>query len=185
MNLRSLIGKLNPATRGCVEAAAGLCLSRTHYDVEIEHFLTKALDATDGDLATILKHYGVNRSRFADDLARGLDRLKSGNARTPTLSPSLVKMLTEAWTLGSIDFSAPQVRVGHCVLALLTNDELSRMAKDISRELEKIPAEALKKDFATVTAPSTEASGELRAVSSAPATGIPAPSTTTPVSRTP
>jgi type VI secretion system protein VasG len=169
VNLRSLIGKLNPATRGCVEAAAGLCLSRTHYDVEIEHFLTKALDATDGDLATILKHYGVNRSRFADDLARGLDRLKSGNARTPALSPSLVKMLTEAWTIGSIDFSAPQVRIGHCVLVLLTNDELSRMAKDISREFEKIPAEALKKDFATVTAPSTEAAGELRAASAAPA----------------
>ena len=107
VNLRSLIGKLNPAVRAAVEGAAGLCLSRTHYDVEIEHFLMKALDATDGDLAQILKHYGVNRSRLADDLARGLDRLKSGNARTPSLSPSLVKALTEAWTIGSIDYGAP------------------------------------------------------------------------------
>src|SRR5689334_5712554 len=107
VNLRSLIGKLNKSTKKCVEDAAGLCLTRTHYDVEIEHFLTKALDATDGDLSTILKHYGVNRSRLADDLARGLDRLKSGNARTPSLSPSLVKMLTEAWTIGSIDYAAP------------------------------------------------------------------------------
>src|SRR5919202_756960 len=154
VNLRSLIGKLNPATRGCVESAAGLCLSRTHYDVEIEHFLTNALDASDNDLALILKHYGVNRSRLADDLARGLDRLKTGNARTPSISPSLVKMLTEAWTIGSIDFAAPQVRIGHCVLALLTNDELSRLVADVSREFEKIPAEALKKDFVNVTAPS-------------------------------
>ncbi len=161
VNLRSLIGKLNPTTRGVVEASAGLCLSRTHYDVEIEHFLTKALDATDGDLAVILKHYGINRSRLADDLARGLDRLKSGNARTPTLSPSLVKMLTEAWTLGSIEFGAPQARVGHCVLALVSNDELARMAKDVSREFEKIPADALKKDFVAITAPSTEASAEV------------------------
>jgi type VI secretion system protein VasG len=138
VNLRSLIGKLNPATRGCVEAGAGLCLARTHYDVEIEHFLTKALDSTDGDLAQILKHFGVNRSRLADDLARGLDRLKSGNARTPSLSPSLVKMLTEAWTLGSIDLGAPQVRIGHCVLALVSDTELSRLALDVSRELEKI-----------------------------------------------
>ena len=112
VNLRSLIGKLNAPTRSCVESAAGLCLSRTHYDVEIEHFLTKALDASDGDLAAILKHFGINRARLADDLARGLDRLKSGNARTPSLSPSLVKMLTEAWTLGSIEFAAPQVRIG-------------------------------------------------------------------------
>ena len=56
VNLRSLIGKLNPAVRAAVEGAAGLCLSRTHYDVEIEHFLVKALDATDGDVAQILKH---------------------------------------------------------------------------------------------------------------------------------
>jgi type VI secretion system protein VasG len=161
VNLRSLIGKLNPATRGCVEAGAGLCLARTHYDVEIEHFLTKALDSTDGDLAQILKHFGVNRSRLADDLARGLDRLKSGNARTPSLSPSLVKMLTEAWTLGSIDLGAPQVRTGHCVLALVSDTELSRLALDVSRELEKIPAEVLRKEFVTITAPSPEAAAEV------------------------
>ena len=160
VNLRSLIGKLNTATRGMVDGAAGLCLSRTHYDVEIEHFLVKALDASDGDVAHIVKHYGVNRSRLADDLARGLDRLKSGNARTPALSPSLVKMLTEGWTIGSLEYGAPQVRTGHCIIALLTNDELARLAKDISREFEKIPAEALRKEFVTITAPSAEAAAE-------------------------
>jgi type VI secretion system protein VasG len=161
VNLRSLIGKLNAPMKGCIEGAAGLCLSRTHYDVEIEHWLVKALDAADGDLAQILKHYGVNRSRLADDLARGLDRLKSGNARTPTLSPSLVKMLTEGWTIGSIEFGAPAVRTGHCLLALVSNDELKRLSADISKELEKIPADALKKDFAAITAPSHEAQAEL------------------------
>src|SRR3712207_9054613 len=70
----TLFRSLNPATRAALDAAAGLCVSRTHYDVEIEHFLTKALDATDGDLAQILKHFGVNRTRLADDLARSLDR---------------------------------------------------------------------------------------------------------------
>ncbi len=29
----------------------GLCLSRTHYDVEIEHYLMKLLDSSDGDFA--------------------------------------------------------------------------------------------------------------------------------------
>jgi type VI secretion system protein VasG len=161
VNLRALIGKLNTATRGVVDGAAGLCLSRTHYDVEIEHFLMKTLDSTDGDLAQIIKHYGINRSRLADDLARGLDRLKSGNARTPSLSPSLVKMLTEGWTVGSVDYGAPQVRTGHCIVALLSNDELARMAKDISREFEKIPPEAIRKDFVALTAPSAEAAAEV------------------------
>jgi type VI secretion system protein VasG len=173
VNLKSLIGKLNAATRGCVEGGAGLCLARTHYDVEIEHFLTKALDSTDGDLAQILKHFGVNRSRLADDLARGLDRLKSGNARTPSLSPSLVKMLTEGWTVGSIDLGGSQVRIGHCVVALVSDTELSRLAADISKEFEKIPADVLRKEFHAITAPSPEAQAELGMASagSAPATG--------------
>ncbi|HEX6070856.1 MAG TPA: AAA family ATPase, partial [Longimicrobiaceae bacterium] len=156
VNLRSLIGRLNDATRNAVESAAGLCLSRTHYDVEVEHYLLKLLDASDTDLASILKHYQINRSRLAADLATSLDRLKSGNARTPALSPSLVKMLSEAWTLGSLDFGAAQIRSGHTILALVASEELSRMVRGVSREFEKIPAEDLQKNFAEIVADSSE-----------------------------
>ena len=44
MELKSLIGKVNETTRGALEAAAGLCLSRTNYDIEIEHYLLKLMD---------------------------------------------------------------------------------------------------------------------------------------------
>ena len=50
MNLKSLIGKLNDSTRGVLDAAAGLCLASTHYDVEVEHYLTKLVDSTDNAL---------------------------------------------------------------------------------------------------------------------------------------
>ncbi len=167
VNLRGLIAKLNAPTRSAVEAAAGLCLSRTNYDVEIEHFLVKTLDATDTDCAAIIKHFGVNRSRLADDLARALDKLKTGNARTPSLSPTLVNMLREGWLLGSVEYGAPRVRSGHCLLALLSVGELARMAVDISHEFEKIPPDVLKKDFVTITAPSSEAAAELGSIDSA------------------
>lgn len=165
VNLRGLIAKLNAPTRSAVEGAAGLCLSRTNYDVEIEHFFVKLLDATDSDLAAILKHFGVNRSRLADDLARALDRLKTGNARTPTLSPSLVNMLREAWVLGSVEYGAPRVRTGHVLLALLSVPELLR-AVDFTKEFEKIPADVLKKDFVTITASSAEATAEIGSIDS-------------------
>src|SRR5580765_6114167 len=142
-NLRGLIGKLNAATRNALEAAAGLCLARTHYDVEIEHFLLKALDAADGDLAFILKHYGINRSRLTADLTKSLDKLKSGNARTPAMSPTIVKMLSEAWLIGSVDYGESQIRTGHTILALAANDELRRLMLDVSREFDKIAAETL------------------------------------------
>jgi type VI secretion system protein VasG len=40
INLKGLIGKLDDTCRRALEGAAGLCLSRTHYDVDIEHLLT-------------------------------------------------------------------------------------------------------------------------------------------------
>jgi type VI secretion system protein VasG len=156
VNLRALIGKLNHETRSAVEAAAGLCLSRTHYDVEIEHYMMKVLDTSDGDAAAIFKQFGVDRSRLAAELTRSLDRLKSGNARTPALSPTLVKMLAEAWTIGSLDYGARQVRTGHTILALVTNEELGRLLRDVSKEMQKIPAETLRKDFAAFVEKSAE-----------------------------
>jgi type VI secretion system protein VasG len=182
MNLKALITKLNDSTRGALEAAAGLCLARTHYDIEVEHFLTKALDSTDNDVTTILRHFGVDTSRFTGELARSLDKLKSGNARTPALSPTLVKMLSEAWTIGSIDYNAGQVRTGFAILALATNDELARLMREVSREFQKVQAEALRKDFAAIVGSSIEESQTAAATAAGPGApaGMPRPGGKTP-----
>src|SRR5512133_524308 len=119
MSLKALVAKLNETTRTALEGAAGLCLSRTHYDVEIEHYLTKLMDAQGTDFAGILQHFGVDKSRLAGELARSLDNLKTGNARTPAFSPSLLRMLREAWTIGSLEFGSGQVRSGAAILALV------------------------------------------------------------------
>jgi len=156
VNLKSLIGKLNDSTRGAMEAAAGLCLARTHYDIEVEHFLLKLLDSSNNDAAAIFKHFELDTSRFSGELFRALDRLKSGNARTPALSPTLIKMMTEAWSVGSIDYGAGQVRTGFTILALATNGELMRLMRDVSREFQKIQADALSKDFFAIVASSSE-----------------------------
>jgi len=156
MNLKALIGKLNDSTRSALEAAAGLCLSRTHYDIEVEHYLSKLLDPANNDAASIFKHFEVEVSRLSGELTRALDRLKSGNARTPALSPTLIKMLTEAWTLGSIDYGAAHIRSGFTILALASNDELARLMRDVSREFQKVQAEALRKDFLSIVSGSSE-----------------------------
>ena len=70
VNLKSLIGKLNDPTRNALEAAAGLCVSRTHYDIEIEHYVMKLLDSTDGDFAKILTHLGLWPARGRVDHER-------------------------------------------------------------------------------------------------------------------
>lgn len=163
VDLRALIEKLNNETRSAVEAAAGLCLSRTHYDVEIEHFLLKALDPSDNDVAFILRHFGIDRSRLAGELAVSIDALKSGNARTPSLAPSLVKMFSRAWTLGSLEYDAARIRTGHVLLALVVDDELQRRTRDFSREIQKVQPDELRKDFHAIVAESAETAGAIAA----------------------
>jgi len=167
VNLKSLIGKLNDTTRGALEAAAGLCLSRTHYDVEVEHFLMKLLDASGSDAVKIFHQFEVDTSRLQKELERSLDKLKSGNARTPAISPSVLKMLTEGWTTGSIDFGATQIRSGHALLALLENTELARIARDIGKELQKIQPELLRKDFLAIVE-GTQEDTDAQAAAAAP-----------------
>ena len=158
LNLKSLIGKVNDATRSALEGAAGLCVSRTHYDIEVEHYLLKAIDSSDNDVAFILRQYGVDKSRLTSELQRSLDRLKSGNARSPAFSPQLVKMLTESWTIATIEYDESQIRTGFTLLALLSDNELVRLVRDVSKELQLVPAEALRADFFAVTEKSRELS---------------------------
>ena len=156
INLKSLIGKLNDTTRRALEGAAGLCLSRTNYNVEVEHWLMKLLEASDTDLSKLLRHYEVDPSRLNRELTKAIDRLKTGNSRPPSLSPMIVDLVKHAWVLASIEYGVPAIRSGHLLVALLVQDDLARLVRDIAPELAKISAEAIKREFRDISAGSCE-----------------------------
>src|SRR5258705_959006 len=157
--LKSLIGRLDDTCRNSLQGAAGLCLARTNYDVDIEHLLVKLLETSNSDLERILKYYEINPGRVSNDLTRALDKLKTGNTRTPDFSPHLPRLFQEAWLLASIEYGAAKVRSGHLVLALLTNDSLSRLTKEISKEFNNISVESLRKKLPEIISGSIEDSG--------------------------
>ncbi|MBV9928143.1 MAG: type VI secretion system ATPase TssH [Acidobacteria bacterium] len=156
LNLKSLIGRLNDACRNALEAAAGLCLSRTNYDVELEHFLLKLFEAPDTDVARILRHFGVEPARLNRDLTQALGRFKTGNANTPSLSPGVLRLLESAWLLASVDYGAAKIRSGHLLLALLANEETAWRADAVSDEFGLISVETLKKNLTDLAAGSAE-----------------------------
>ncbi|MEE4452445.1 type VI secretion system ATPase TssH [Novosphingobium resinovorum] len=166
MNLKSLIGKLDDTCRQSLEAAAGLALSRTNYDVEVEHWLNRLLEKQTSDLAVIASHFEVDLGRLAQDINRQIDGFKTGNGRTPAIAPNLVKLIREAWLVGSLEYGSGLVRSGHLLLALLLSNEFTGTARDISAQFAKIPAETLKTAFDKITANSEEAKA---AASAAPA----------------
>ncbi len=157
VNLKSLVGRLNDNCRNALEGAAGLCLSRTNYDVEVEHLLAKLLEQNEIDLHKICHHYEVNIDRLTKDTATSLERLKTGNSRTPGLSDRIPRWFQDAWLLASVDFGEARVRSAHLVLALLSNESLARIARDISREFNHISVESLQQKLPEITADSAEA----------------------------
>src|SRR5262245_46389860 len=159
VNLKSLVGRLNDTCRRTLEAAAGLCLSRTNYNVEIEHWLLKLLEGASTDVSAILRHYEIDSSRLQRDITKAVDRLKTGNARPPALSPNVVDLAREAWTLCSIEYGASRSRSGHLICALLSDETLARIAHDGSPEFEKISEEVLRKELNNIVANSSETDG--------------------------
>ena len=144
IDLKSLVNKLNEPTRYALEAAAGLCLSRTHYNVEIEHWLLKLLEIPDSDLAAVLKKFDINIGKLNQDLNRELDRIKSGNTRAPALSPSLVDLSKDAWILASVEYGHSYATSAHIFTALMLDENLRRQTETISTELKKITPESLR-----------------------------------------
>ena len=64
LNLKSLIGKLNEYSRRALENAAGLCSSKSNYNVEMEHWLLKLLETPNTDIARLLRQYEINQSHL-------------------------------------------------------------------------------------------------------------------------
>src|SRR3712207_2144708 len=152
-NLKALIGRLDDSCRDALERAAALCLARTNYEVDVEHYLVKLTEDSDSDVSRALQHFGADPSRLSSDLTRALDRLKTGNARTPSLSPRLVRLIEEAWMLASIDYGASRVGSAHLLLALLADEDLGRLARELSEELKSVSVESLREHLPSLASP--------------------------------
>ena len=179
IDLKSLVGKLNEPCRNALEGAAGLCLSRTHYNVEIEHWLLKLLEIPDSDLLLILEKFEVNPGNLVRQLNRELDIIKAGNSRAPALSPTIVDLAKNAWMLASVEYGHSKATSAHILAALMLDENLRRATEATSGELKKILPESLRDVVRAIVGTTTESrSSNVGDTSSddAPAMGAPSKS---------
>ena len=154
INLKSLVGKLNEPCRLALESAAGLCMSRTHYNVEVEHWLAKLLELGDSDIQGILEKFDIKIGVLTQDLNRELDKIKTGNSRAPALSPTIVDLAKSAWILASVEYGHAQATSAHILAALLMDDSLRRTVS--SKQLLEIPAESLREVVRAIVGTTSE-----------------------------
>lgn len=144
IDLKSLVGRLNEPCRIALEGAAGLCVSRTHYNVEIEHWLLKILEIRDSDLQEILEKFDVNLGKFTQEINKELDGIKNGNSRAPSLSPTIVDIAKNAWMLASVEYGHGIATSAHIFAAFMLDENIRRSTGIVSGELKKIPPESLR-----------------------------------------
>ncbi len=127
---KSLIDRLTPRARDALEQGAGLCLGRTHYSVEIEHWLLKLLEQEQSDLAQLVRQLDLDPAQITTQLNRSLERMRSGNARPPTLAHSTLELIQNAWLIASLEQRLGQITSGHLLAALLSNSSSRRLILD-------------------------------------------------------
>ncbi len=153
----ALFGKLNPVGYRAIEGATVFCKLRGNPYVELAHWLHQILLAQDSDLHRILRHFELDGARVAADITAALDRLPRGATSISDLSPQIEEAVERGWVFATLMFGEGQVRTGHLLLGCLRTATLRNALLAISRQFDRVKAEALADEFATLLAGSPEA----------------------------
>ena len=149
-DIRNLLQKLNEPTAVALEAAAGLCIDRGHYEVGPEHLLLALLDR-DSDVAAAVYNDTADGDAVREALARALDGYRSGNTGRPAFSPLLLDLVQQAWITATVHHGASEVRSGHLLEAALADGRMG-----VSEAFTPLRAADLRDDFDRLTEGSAE-----------------------------
>ncbi|WP_341535003.1 type VI secretion system ATPase TssH [Acetobacter sacchari] len=156
IDLQKLIGRFDELCRRTLEAAAGAAMSRSHFNVEIEHWLLQLLRSEGSDVDFIIRRSDIDPGRLEAGLNHALDRLSTGNGRGPALSPDLVAVVKDAWLVASIDMGMGALRSGYLLCACLADETIARRLHVACPDLRTLLPEVIKRDFARLTDGSVE-----------------------------
>lgn len=156
MDIKSLLGRLNNYSKHSLEAASGLCVNRSHYEVSIEHLLLQMLENQQTDVTLILRHFEIDPSTWIKYLQQELESFKDGNPGKPVFATALIRWLEDSWIVSSLDLGLAQIRSGSLLLSLVNN----AVAFGVSYlpDLDKLSSEKIKKQFDSVIEVSSESS---------------------------
>ncbi len=156
LEIKGLIERLNACCRQAIEEAASLCVSNSHQEVTIEHFLISLVSQPAIDIRLILQSQNVDPDRFEEQLRGTFQRYRRVDAdRTPTFSPLLQDLLQDAWLVASVEQGEKVIRSGAVLIALL-NEGGRYMQMDYYNLLERISPDFIGRNFEDLTAGSFE-----------------------------
>ena len=179
VDLKSLLNKCNSYTTAALTTAAGQAVTRTHYEVSIEHLLLACLSNARSDLPLIFERYGLDQSKVSRLIEAALEDFRLGNSGRPVFSPLLIELLENAWLVSSVDLGFAEIRSGAVLLAFLhkpavyAQGNYAELLAPISRDelLREFPSLAQASEESAMLASSAEASKDGRGSLAAGQTG--------------
>lgn len=144
MEFEKLVKNLSDESKATLESAIASASSRSHYQIELEHWLEQALINEEPDIVGILKHFGVDLDRALQEVERSLESSKTGNDGFPKISPDVVRLLFEAWMLASSQFACVNVRPVHIFFAFLDNSTLKVKLAELVPSLVNLDSEEIR-----------------------------------------
>lgn len=153
--LKPLFRRLNAVLTRALEQGAGLCLSRTQYEITPEHILLSLLDQSGCDLLRIAETEDISPEQLRRELADAMGDLRTGNGGRPVFSPLLIELFQDAHVISSINRGEPQIRSGVLLQAFLNRIGYFSSGRS-SRSLERISKERLIDHFDEITSGSIE-----------------------------
>jgi type VI secretion system protein VasG len=157
LDLKTLVGKLNPACKGALERAAQLCVQQTHFNAEVEHLLLTLLEKPDTDAVQGLKVHDVDVSALLADLQAAVDGFRRGNTRTPGLSPQIAELLQDAWVYASLTLEQNATRSAALLQAALDSTSIRATLTESAPAFASVPREALRESWPEILRASPEA----------------------------
>ena len=155
VDIKSLLMRLNDYGAAAMQSAAGLCVSRTHYEITIEHLIAKLFDNPMSDWPLAFSRLNADAAKTLRAVEATLEEFKTGNAAKPVFSPLLLELIQDAWLISSIDLEEKKVRSGAILLAFLSKPTFFASGRyaDLIRSVGR---DALAGDFWNVTKGSVE-----------------------------
>ena len=154
-NAKGLMAKMGRHSVRLLDEAAGFTLTRTHYQVTVEHLVLKAIEDGSGDILPILREFEVDPGKLQQQMLETIEDFPAGNSGRPAFSPQLLDLIEKSWLVASVDLNGNEIRSGHIFTALLKEKEFLS-ARIYGQTLARVDIGDLIKDFDAITKDSTE-----------------------------
>ncbi|HVN66804.1 MAG TPA: AAA family ATPase, partial [Candidatus Sulfotelmatobacter sp.] len=115
------------------------------------------LDDPNGDIAEILRRFGVDTAGVSKALNRELENLRGGNTGRPSFSPPLLEGFELAWSISTLCYGLAAISPGTLFIAMLEKGQFTQtLYGDLLRP---VSAETLKNEFLSIVKTAGEQAG--------------------------